>query len=142
MIKVMCESDLKWYCLVCNIKNNLDRMPFTRCDNNELLNIISTNSMKFLGGLPNLELVNETSTFSAFSSNDISNELPSKSTCKYYSLSGYELFDKKQNLNIFHSNINGLGAKLEHLQEFLSRASTKLDIVAITETSGREMLVF
>ena len=57
-------------------------MPFTRCDNNELLNIISTNSMKFLEALSNLEIVNETRTFSDVSSNDINNGLPSKTSCK------------------------------------------------------------
>ena len=52
--------------------------------------------MKFLEALPNLEIVNETSTFSVFSSNDINNELPSKTSCKYYSVSEYELFDKNK----------------------------------------------
>ena len=34
-----------WYSLVCN---NLDRLPFTHCDNTELININHTNSMSFL----------------------------------------------------------------------------------------------
>ena len=42
---------------------------------------------------------------------------------------------KKKNLNIFHSNINGLGSKVDNLYEFLSGTSTKMDILAITETS-------
>ena len=45
---------------------------------------------------------------------------------------------KKKNLNIFHSNINGLGSKIDNLYEFLSGTSTKMDILAITEISEKE----
>ena len=41
------KSDL-WHCVVCNLKNNLGRLPFTHCDNTELININNTNSMRFL----------------------------------------------------------------------------------------------
>ena len=33
------DDDL-WYCLVCVLKYNLDNVPFTRCANSELTNII------------------------------------------------------------------------------------------------------
>ena len=51
------------------------------------------------------------------------------------------LLTSKQNV-IFHSNVNGLGSKLDNLVEFLSTTSTKMDIVAITETSEKEDLGF
>ena len=79
------KSDL-WYCLVCNIKNNLDSLPFTQCDNTELININHTNSMRFLESLPNVEIINETIAFSDVSSNDINTVLPTKTSCKYYSV--------------------------------------------------------
>ena len=41
------KSDL-WHCLVCIIRNNLESIPFTSCDDTELININSTNSMRFL----------------------------------------------------------------------------------------------
>ena len=37
--------------------------------------------MRYLASLPNLGIVNEIITFSVFSTNDISNELPSKTSC-------------------------------------------------------------
>ena len=131
------KSDL-WHCLVCIIRNNLDSIPFTSCDDTELININSTNSMRFLESLPNLEIATETNSFSEFSLNDISKELPSKTSCKYYSVNEYQRLNTKMNLTIFHSNINGLGSKIDNLHEFLSRASTKIDILAITETSEKE----
>ena len=62
-----------WICLVCNIKNNLESLPFTQCDNTELININCTNSMRFLESLPNVDIINETLAFSDVSSNDINN---------------------------------------------------------------------
>ena len=71
-----------WNCLLCNITRNLDRLPFTKINNTELININHTDSMKFLESFPNVEIINETKTFSNFSSNDINNVLPSKTSCK------------------------------------------------------------
>ena len=116
-----------WYCLVCNIKNNLDRLPFTHCDNTELINIDHNNSMRFLESLPNVEIINERRTFSD-SFNEISNELPSKTSCKYYSINDFQSLNIQDKLNIFHANVCGLGSKLDNLQEFLytSQQSQKL----------------
>ena len=77
------KSDL-WHCWVCNIKNNVERLPFTTCDNFELININDSNSMRFLESLPNLDIVNESLSFTDDSSNDCSIELPNKTNCKYY----------------------------------------------------------
>ena len=41
------QDDL-WVCILCNIKNNLINVPFTICDNSELLNINNCNTMDFL----------------------------------------------------------------------------------------------
>ena len=81
--------------------------------------------MRFLESLLNVEIINETISFSDVSSNDINDVLPTKTSCKYYSLT------------IIH-----LGSKSENLEEFLPTTSTKIDIVAITETSEKEDLGF
>ena len=64
--------------------------------------------------------------------------MPNKTNCKYYSVNDYQLLNKKNKLNIFHSNINGLGSKLDNLNEFLASSSTMMDILALTETSEKE----
>ena len=135
------QSDL-WHCLVCKIKTNLDDLPFTLCDNFDLMHINNTDSMRLLESLPYVAIVNEAISFSECSSNDSSIELPSKTSCKYYSVNEYQMLNKKSNLNIFHSNINGLTSKLDNLQEFLAGSSTKLDIVTIIETSEKEDIGF
>ena len=61
--------------------------------------------MRLLESLPNVAIVNEAISFSECPPNDSSIELPSKMSCKYYSVNEYQLLNKKSNLNIFHSNI-------------------------------------
>ena len=94
--------------------------------------------MRFLDSLPNLDIVTESLSFTDSSSNDSSVELPNKTSCKYYSVNDYQLLNKKYKLDIFHSNINGLGCKLDNLNEFLASSSTMLDILALTYTSEKE----
>ena len=43
----------------------------------------------------------------------------------------------KNYLNIFHSNVNGLGSKFDTLYEYISSASSEFDIIAITGTSQK-----
>ena len=43
--------------------------------------------------------------------------------------------DIRNNLNIFHSNVNGLESKFDDLHHFLSGTSLEFDFVAISETS-------
>ena len=131
------KSDL-WHCRVCNIKNNAERLPFTICDNFELININNSNSMRFLESPPNLDIVNESLSFTDDSSNDCSIELPNKTNCNYYSVNDYQLLNKKNKLNIFHSNINGLGSKIDNRNVFLASSSTMMGILTLTETSEKE----
>ena len=91
--------------------------------------------MGFLESPQNVEIINETKSFSDFSSNDANNELPSKTSCKYYSVKDFHILKKQRNLNIFHANVNGLSSKVDNLKEFLSTTPTKM---AITETSEKE----
>ena len=51
--------------------------------------------MRFLVSLPNLDIVNESFSFTGDSSNDCSIELPNKSNCKYYSVNDYQRLNKK-----------------------------------------------
>ena len=73
--------------------------------------------MRFLKSLPNAEIVIESTKFPNSSSNEISLELPSKTSCKYYYVNEYQRLNNLRNLNIFHTNINGLGSKIDNLYE-------------------------
>ena len=64
-------------------------------------------------------------------------EIPSISCSNYYSVEDFKILNIPKNFNIFHTNINGLESKLDNLYEFISGASNKIDIVALTETSEK-----
>ena len=61
--------------------------------------------------------------------------------CSLYALmnglkmNGLQNLNLHKNLNIFHSNVNGLETKFDNLHEFLSCSPFNIDFVAITETS-------
>ena len=78
---------------LCVLKYNLDKVPFTRCDNSELNNINISNSMRFLESLPNVEIVNEATQFSDVSSNEASIKIPSKSCSNYHSVADSNLLN-------------------------------------------------
>ena len=118
--------------------SELNNVPFTRCDNSELNNINTSNSTRFLESLPNVEIVTEASQFSNASSNEASIEIPSKSCSNYHTVEDFKRLNIPKKFNIFHTNINGLESKLDNLYEFISGASNKIDIVALTETSEKE----
>ena len=58
--------------------------------------------------------------------------------CSYYQVKDIQKLNIDRNLNIFHTNINGLETKFGNLHEFLSSTSSKMDIIAITETSQND----
>ena len=120
-----------WSCLLCIIQDNLTNVPFTRCGNKELENINNSNTMAFTESPPDKKMVNVTD-------NAAMEELSSKTCCRYYSVEEYQKLPKINNLNIFHTNINGLESKLDNLHRFISGSHPKLDILVITETSERE----
>ena len=53
--------------------------------------------MSFLEALPNIDIIKETKAFSDFSSKDINDKLPSKTTCKYYSVNDFHILKSIKN---------------------------------------------
>ena len=126
-----------WHCLLCKVKENLNNFPFTLCDDIEIQNINNSNSLRFCESLPTFEVVSEVSKFSILTCNEVNYNLPVRTTCKYYSINEFQNLKTLNNLNIFHTNINGLESKFDILHEYISNASLELDIVVITETSHK-----
>ena len=126
-----------WHCLLCKVKFHHFNFPFTLCDDTEIQNLNNSNSMSFCESLPKLEVLTEVSKFSNQSDNEVDYNLPIRSSCKYYSVNEVQNLKINNNFNIFHSNVNGLEAKIDNLYEFISNTSSELDVIAITETSHK-----
>ena len=62
--------------------------------------------MKFCESLPSFETVLETNRL--LPDADFEHNIPSLINSKYYSVNSFQKLNKHSNLNIFHSNVNGL----------------------------------
>ena len=71
---------------------------------------------------------------------DLDENIPSK--IKYFSVIAVQNLDNRGNLNLFHSNVNGLESKFENLNQFLGSSLTNFDIIAISVTSEKEDISF
>ena len=90
-----------------------------------------------LAPIPSFEIISEASKFSDPHSNEVDLNLAYQNNCSYYSVNDFYDLNIKNNLNIFHTNINGLESKFDNLHKFLSNTQSKMDIIAITETSQK-----
>ena len=95
-------------------------LPFSYLTNNDLNNLNSYDSMKFLNSLPNLDIITEVSKFSNLQSAEVDLNMAYQTECNYYSVSEYQKLDLKKKFNIFHSNVNSLESKFDNLHEFIS----------------------
>ena len=123
-------------CLKCSISFTLYNIPFTSCTNLELSNLNTFNFLKFLNALPS-EIVAEVSKFSDMKSHEVDPNMAYQADCLYYKVKDIQKLNLDRNLNIFHTNVNEPETKMENLHEFLSSISSKMDIIAITETSPK-----
>ena len=127
--------------LYCTIKTNNDNFAFTLVNTSEIDKINNSNTMKFCEFIPSFECIAETDKFTKFQLNvnenedDFEENIPSLLDSKYYSVNSFQKLNNNNNLNIFHSNVNGLDSKFDSLNNFLAETKSDLDIIAITETS-------
>ena len=113
-------------------------IPFTLSDNSELLKINCSDTMEFCQSIPSLEIIQETSSYSKYSLPDIDSTFPNLLTSKYHSVHEVQELKIEKNLNIFHSNVDGLESKFENLHHFINGLKSAMDIIAITETGEKD----
>ena len=128
----MLSQDDVWHCLVCKVKFHHYNYPFTLRENIEIENLDNSNSIRLCESLTKLDVMTDVSKFSTQPESEVD-----YNSCKYYSVREIQNLNAKNNLNIFHSNINRLGSKFATLYEFISSTSSEFDIIAITETSQK-----
>ena len=97
--------------------------------------------LKLLNALPSFEIVAEVSAISKMQANDVDLNMAYQADCSCHKVKEIQKLKLDRNLNIFHTNINRLETKMDNLQEFLSSTASKMDIVAITETSKKLMKI-
>ena len=136
------DDTITWDCLVCKMKFHHQNFPFITCDLSEIIKINNSDSMRFCDFLPSLETISLSNEFLNISLNDVDHNLPILTNCKYYNVNAFQSLQIQKNLNVFHSNVNGLESKLEVLHDFLAGSTSALDVIAITETSEQNDISF
>ena len=87
------------------------------------------------------EIVSATSKMN-MSSSDIDKNLPGNINCKYFTNEEFsKLPNKKNTLNLFHANVNGLENHFDDFQLVISDANLKFNAICISETSQKENTV-
>ena len=126
------------------MKFHYNNIPFTLSDTYELEKINMSDSMQIFDHLPSLETIYETKKLATFkvTNSDEEGTLPTLVNSKYYDINEFQKLKIQKNLNIFHSNANGLESKFDVLQTFLAGSVTALDLIAITETSENNATSF
>ena len=134
----------EWHCLYCTMKFHQQIFPFTLSDTHEIEKINMCDSMRIFDHLPSLETVFETSQFTKFTAIDAdeNTSLPTLLNSKYYDINEFQRLKIQKNLNIFHSNANGLESKFDVLQTFLAGSASAIDLIAITESSEDNVHTF
>ena len=136
------DPNFEWQCLYCTLKEKHDIFPFTLCDTNELNKINNSDTMEFCQSIPSLEVIQETSSYEKYSLPDVDSAFPNLLTSKYHSVHEVQNLRIEKDLNIFHSNVNGLETKFENLHCFLNGSKSAMDIIALTETTEHNELSF
>ena len=124
-----------WVCLNCIINLRSDYVPFVQLSSLELSNMNSSDSMKLLEMLPDIEVTTDALETNCLVTNDIDESMVENINCKYYTCEEFYNIDNKKSFNISHSNVNGYVSHADSLQEFLVHSKIDLDIICISETS-------
>ena len=98
--------------------------------------------MEFCQSIPSLEVIQETSSYEKYSLPDIDSTFPNLLTSKYHSVDEVQNLRIEKDLNIFHSNVNGLESKFDNLHCFLNGSKSAMDIIALTETTEHNVHSF
>ena len=132
------DPNVKWHCLYCTVKFHRNNIPFTLSDTHEINKINISDNMEFCQFLPSEEIISETSKFESLT-HDPDTDIPTLLNSKYHSVEAVQNLKQQKNFNIFHSNVNGLESKFNHLSNFLDGMKSPFDVIAISETSEQKM---
>ena len=100
--------------------------PFGYEDNQDLLNLLDSDSMKILDFLPTYEIASKAQSFN-LSDSDIDDNFVNNINSKYYSVQDFKsAIQTDSSLSIFHTNLNGLENKFSEFNHFISTTQNNL----------------
>ena len=128
---------IDWFCNKCLILKTAQIFPFGLENNQELQDIMQTDSMKMLDNLPNFEITSKALRIDQFQQNDIDENIVNNIDSRYYSSYELQLLSRANYFNMFHANFNGLENKIDSLHNFINTTKLDFDIINVSETSQK-----
>ena len=131
-----------WYCNKCLLVNMADIFPFGLESDQELECLMNCDSLEILDKLPSYEIMSKACDIDTLNNYDLDENIISNINSRYYTVHEFKSLKNKNSFNIFHTNLNGLGNKIDTIHNFISSTKLDIDIINISETSQRENVDF
>ena len=135
-------DNIVWHCNKCLLSNMAKIFPFGLESNQELKCLNNSDSLDILDKLPSYEIISKAHGIDSLNDFDLDENIISNINSRYYSVHEYKSLNNKNSFNIFHTNLNGLGNKIDLIHNFINTTKLDIDIVNISETSQKENIDF
>ena len=124
------------------ISNMAEKFPFGLESNYDLINMMTTESLKSLKNLPMYEITSKAYNIDVTNQYDIDDNIVNNINSRYYSANEFKNMGTANSFNIIHSNLNGLENKFDDYHTFITNANTNIDVLCKSETSQKENCPF
>ena len=130
-------DNCEWLCNKCQIIKTAQIFHFGLENNQELLNITHSDSMKALENLPSYESTSQAANFDTLKPSNIDENIINNLNSRYYAAHEFQSLANENSFNIFHSKMDGLKNKFDLLHNFVNNTKLDLDIICLSETGQK-----
>ena len=122
-----------WCCNRCMVSNMAEKFPFGLESNYDLINIMTTESLKSIKNLPTYEITSKAYNIDVKNQFDIDDNIVNNINSRYYSANEFKTMGTANSFNIIHSNLNVLENKFDDYHTFITNVNTNIDVLCISE---------
>ena len=119
-----------------------EKFPYGLESNYDLVNIMTTDSLKVLKNLPTYEIASKAYKIDSMNQYDIDDNIVNNIDSRYYSAHEFNNMNDSESFKILHSNLNGLENKFDDYHTFVTSANSNFDVMCISETMQKENFPF
>ena len=135
-------NENNWCCNKCLISNMAEKFPYGLESNYDLVNIMTTDSLKVFKNLPTYEIASKAYKIDSMNQYDIDDNIVNNINSRYYSAHEFNNMNDSESFKILHSNLNGLENKFDDYHTFVTSANSNFDVMCISETTQKENFPF
>ena len=119
-----------------------EKFPYGLESNYDLINIMTTDSLKSLKILPTYKIASKAYKIDSMNQYDIDDNIVNNINSRYYSAHEFNNMNDSDSFKILHSNLNGLENKFDNYHTFVTSPNINIDVMCISETTQEENCPF